>query len=69
MCAYFRPASGVQNLLTMAFFESFIQQFMAYLADLAEAQGSVERVYTDVHGVCDVITLRNFFASLCRDGA
>src|SRR5271165_4485001 len=26
--------SGVQNLLTMAFFEGFIQQFMAYLADL-----------------------------------
>jgi hypothetical protein len=46
--------SGVQNLLTMAFFEGFIQQFMAYLADLAVAQGSVERVYTDVHGVCDV---------------
>ena len=46
--------SGVQNLLTMAFFEGFIQQFMAYLADLAGAQGSVERVYTDVHGVCDV---------------
>src|SRR5271156_3726345 len=34
--------SGVQNLLTMAFFEGFIQQFMAYLADLAGAQGSVE---------------------------
>ena len=46
--------SGVQNLLTMAFFEGFIQQFMAYLANLAGAQGSVERVYTDVHGVCDV---------------
>ena len=46
--------SGVQNLLTMAFFEGFIQQFMAYLADLAGAQGSAERVYTDVHGVCDV---------------
>jgi hypothetical protein len=46
--------SGVQNLLTMAFFEGFIQQFMAYLADLAGTQGSVERVYTDVHGVCDV---------------
>jgi hypothetical protein len=46
--------SGVQNLLTMAFFEGFIQQFMAYLAALAGTQGSVERVYTDVHGVCDV---------------
>jgi hypothetical protein len=46
--------AGVQNLLTMAFFEGFIQRFMAYLADLAGAQGSAERVYTDVHGVCDV---------------
>src|SRR5580693_6685704 len=46
--------SGVQNLLTMAFFEGFIQRFMSYLADLAGAQGSTERVYTDVHGVCDV---------------
>jgi hypothetical protein len=46
--------SGVQNLLTMAFFEGFIQRFMGYLADLAKAQGSTELVYTDVHGVCDV---------------
>ena len=46
--------SGVQNLLTMAFFEGFIQRFMGYLADLARAQGSTELVYTDVHGVCDV---------------
>ena len=35
---------GVQNIVTMAFFEGFIQQFMSYLADLAGAQGSVERV-------------------------
>src|ERR1700679_1770582 len=40
--------SGVQNLLTMAFFEGYIQQYMAYLAELAELQGSAERVYTDV---------------------
>src|ERR1700744_5411402 len=46
--------SCVQNLLTMAFFEGYLQQFMAYLADLAGEQGSTERVYTDVHGVCDV---------------
>jgi hypothetical protein len=46
--------SGVQSLLTMAFFEGFIQKFMAYLAALAAAQGSVEMEYTDVHGVCDV---------------
>jgi hypothetical protein len=56
--------SGVQNLLTMAFFEGFIQQFMAYLADLAEAQGSVERVYTDVHGVCDVTHSQELFRAV-----
>lgn len=46
--------SGVQSLLTMAFFEGFIQRFMGYLADLAARQGSSEMEYTDVHGVCDV---------------
>ena len=56
--------SGVQNLLTMAFFEGFIQQFMAYLADLAGAQGSVERVYTDVHGVCDVTHSQGLFRAV-----
>lgn len=46
--------SGVQSLLTMAFFEGFIQKFMAYLAALAAGQGSAEMEYTDVHGVCDI---------------
>lgn len=46
--------SGVQSLLTMAFFEGFIQKFMPYLAGLARAQGSSEMEYTDVHGVCDI---------------
>lgn len=46
--------SGVQSLLTMAFFEGFIQQFMAYLAELAAGLGSSEMEYTDVHGVCDI---------------
>jgi hypothetical protein len=46
--------SGVQSLLTMAFFEGFIQKFMAYLAALARAQGSTDMEYTDVHGVCDI---------------
>jgi len=45
---------GVQSLLTMAFFEGFIQRFMGYLANLAALQGSTEMQYTDVHGVCDV---------------
>jgi hypothetical protein len=56
--------SGAQNLLTMAFFEGFIQQFMGYLADLAVAQGSEELVYTDVHGVCDVAHSQELFRAL-----
>jgi len=45
---------GVQNILMMGFFESYIQRFMSYLADLAVIQGSNELEYTDVHGVCDI---------------
>jgi hypothetical protein len=41
-------------LITMAFFEGFIQKFMPYLADLAARQGSSDMEYTDVHGVCDI---------------
>ena len=46
--------SPVPLLVTMAFFEGFIQRFMPYLADLAKRQGSSELEYTDVHGVCDI---------------
>jgi hypothetical protein len=56
--------SGVQSLLTMAFFEGFIQKFMAYLAALAAEQGSVEMEYTDVHGVCDVEHTDGLFRAL-----
>jgi hypothetical protein len=55
---------GVQSLLTMAFFESFIQRFMSYLADLATAQGSTEREYTDVHGVCDIAHSEGLFRAV-----
>jgi hypothetical protein len=48
----------------MAFFEGFIQKFMAYLANLAAAQGSVEMEYTDVHGVCDVEHTDGLFRAL-----
>ena len=34
--------SPVKSVLTMGFFEGFIQKFMAYLADLAAEQGSPE---------------------------
>jgi hypothetical protein len=46
--------SPVPMLVTMAFFEGFIQQFMPYLAELARLQGSSDMEYTDVHGVCDI---------------
>ena len=45
---------GVPSLVSMAFFEGWIQRFMAFLAALAKAQGSSEMEYTDVHGVCDI---------------
>src|SRR5580692_9683887 len=61
--------SGVQNLLTMAFFEGFIQRFMSYLADLAEARGSAEREYTDVHGVCDIAHTEGLFRALSAEMA
>ena len=61
--------SGVQNLLTMAFFEGYIQQYMVYLAELAELQGSAERVYTDVHGVCDIEHSEGLFRALYAEMA
>jgi len=60
---------GVQSLLTMAFFESYIQKFMAYLADLAGAQGSNEREYTDVHGVCDIAHSEGLFQAVTLEMA
>lgn len=56
--------SSVQSLLTMAFFEGFIQRFMGYLAELAASQGSTEMEYTDVHGVCDVEHTAGLFRAL-----
>ena len=56
--------SPVRIIITMAFFEGFIQKFMAFLADLAAAQGSTEMEYTDVHGVCDVTHTAELFRAL-----
>lgn len=56
--------SGVQSVLTMAFFEGFIQRFMPYLADLAAAEGSADMEYTDVHGVCDIAHTAGLFNAL-----
>jgi hypothetical protein len=58
---------GVQNLLTMAFFESYIQRFMSYLAELAKLQGSTEMEYTDVHGVCDVAHSEGLFQATAAE--
>lgn len=46
--------SPVPVVVMMAFFECFIQRFMAYLGNLARLQGSSELEYTDVHGICDI---------------
>ncbi len=61
--------SSVQSLLTMAFFEGFIQKFMAYLGELARAQGSSEMEYTDVHGVCDVAHSEGLFQAYALEKA
>ena len=66
---FFGKLSGVQTLVAMAFFEGFIQRFMAYLADLAVAQGSTELEYTDVHGVCDIAHTEGLIQALSTEMA
>jgi hypothetical protein len=61
--------SGVRIVIMMAFFEGFIQRFMSYLAELAAGQGSVEREYSDVHGVCDVAHTKELFNALAAEMA
>jgi hypothetical protein len=61
--------SPVQSVLTMGFFEGFIQKFMAFLADLAAEQGSTEMEYTDVHGVCDIEHTEGLFKVLAAEMA
>jgi hypothetical protein len=56
--------SAVRIVLTMAFFEGFIQRFMPYLAELAQRQESTEQEYTDVHGVCDIGHTQELFRAL-----
>jgi hypothetical protein len=51
-------------LAMMAFFESFIQRFMSYLEELADRQGSSEKEYTQVHGVCDIAHSEGLFHAL-----
>jgi hypothetical protein len=54
----------VPLVITMAFFEGFIQKFMTFLAELAADQGSAEMEYTDVHGVCDIAHTQGLFNAL-----
>jgi hypothetical protein len=58
---------AVPSVLTMAFFEGWIQRFMGYLADLAKAQGSSEMEYTDVHGVCDITHTAELYRALALE--
>jgi hypothetical protein len=57
----------VKSVLMMGFFEGFIQKFMAYLAELAQLQGSAEMEYTDVHGVCDIEHTEGLFKVLAAE--
>jgi hypothetical protein len=61
--------SPVKSVLMMAFFEGFIQKFMAPLAELAALQGSTEMEYTDVHGVCDIEHTAGLFKVLAAEMA
>jgi hypothetical protein len=69
MRLFFGRLSGVQILVTMAFFEGFIQRYMSYLADLAMSQGSSELEYTDVHGVCDIAHTEGLIQALSMEMA
>ncbi len=64
---YLGRLAAVPNLVAMAFFEGFIQKFMAYLADLARRQGSSDMEYTDVHGVCDVTHTNELYRALSAE--
>jgi len=67
--AFVSELSAIPMLVTMAFFEGWIQRFMPYLADLAERQGSKEREYTDVHSVCDVGHTQDLYRALAAEMA
>jgi len=58
---------AVPIVVMMAFFEGFIQKFMPYLAELAGRRGSLEREYTDVHGICDIAHSQELFRALASE--
>ncbi len=53
----------------MAFFEGFIQGLSSFLEDLAVEEGSVEKEYTQVHGVCDIAHTQGLFRGLAAEMA
>jgi hypothetical protein len=59
--------STTPMVVMMAFFESFIQRFMVYLANLATLQGSDEHEYTDVHGLCDIEHTQELFRAVSAE--
>ncbi|MBV9328501.1 MAG: iron-containing redox enzyme family protein [Chloroflexi bacterium] len=59
--------SGVKNIVTMAFFEGFIQKFMTPFAEMADRQGSKEQEYTIVHGLCDITHTQELFRALAAE--
>jgi len=62
--AFVGRMSPVRLVLMMGYFEKLIQQWMPYMAELAGLQGSSEREYTDVHGVCDVEHSQELFRAV-----
>ena len=60
---------GVPSLVSMAFFEAWIQKFMPFLTDLAIAQGSSDREYTDVNGICDIAHSEELFHAVTLEMA
>ncbi len=60
---------GVPSLVSMAFFEAWIQKFMPFLTELAVAQGSSDREYTDVHGICDIAHSEELFHAVTLEMA
>ena len=56
--------NGVELLVMMGFFESFIAGFMPYLNALAKESGSSESEYTDVHAAVDIVHTEGLFKAL-----
>jgi hypothetical protein len=67
--AFVGSLSGVRIVLMMAFFEGFLQRFMAFLTELAERQGSTEQEYTIVHGVCDIAHTEGLYRAIAAEMA